>query len=60
MKIVEEECDESLYWIELLVESLLVKERLVASLYQEGQEILAMVVASIKTSRAAPIVNRKL
>jgi four helix bundle protein len=50
--IVEEEADESLYWIELLVEGGLVKEELVKDLHQEAGEILAMVVASIKTSRA--------
>ena len=48
--IVEEEADESIYWIELLVESNLVRESLVNHLLREADEILAMVVASIKTS----------
>ncbi len=52
MKIVEEECDESVYWIELLVESGQVKEHLMSDLLKEAGEIPAMVVASIKTSRA--------
>ncbi|MCW8131143.1 MAG: four helix bundle protein [Planctomycetota bacterium] len=56
MKIVEEECDETLYWIELLVESKHVNAKRVESLYLEGREILAMVVASLKTSRS---VNRQ-
>jgi four helix bundle protein len=51
--IVEEEADESIYWIELLVESRLVRECLVTNLLQEAGEILAMVVASIKTSEKA-------
>ncbi|TWT74466.1 hypothetical protein Pla123a_32890 [Posidoniimonas polymericola] len=49
--ICEEECDESIYWIELLVDSDLVKEELVAPLLSEADELLAMIVASINTSR---------
>ncbi len=52
MGIVEEECDESLYWMELLVEGGLVDEDRLADLMGEGDEILSMVVASIRTSRA--------
>ncbi|MGD0539361.1 MAG: four helix bundle protein [Verrucomicrobiota bacterium] len=51
LAIVEEECDETLYWLELLVESGLVKQALVAELADEGAEILALVVASINTAR---------
>ncbi len=51
MGIVEEECDESLYWMELLVESGLVKANRLASLMMEAEELLAMSVASINTSR---------
>jgi four helix bundle protein len=50
--IVEEEADESAYWIELLVEGELVKPELVAALRAEADEIVAMVVASIRTARA--------
>jgi four helix bundle protein len=53
LRIVEEECDESLFWMELLVENNLVKARRLASLMQEGNEILAIVVASAKTTRAS-------
>ena len=49
MGTVEEEADESMYWMELIVEVELMKESLVSALYQEADEILAMVVASIKT-----------
>lgn len=52
MKIVEEECDESLHWIDLLVESGQVDRALLQDLKQEGTEILSMVVASIKTARS--------
>jgi four helix bundle protein len=51
MDIVEEECDESLYWMELLIESGQVKASRLASLMREGDEILALTVASINTAR---------
>jgi four helix bundle protein len=49
--IVEEEADESIYWMELLVEGQLVPERLLSNLVKEANEIVALVVASIKTAR---------
>jgi four helix bundle protein len=49
---VEEEADESLYWIELLVESKLVPLARMRDLMREMDEVLAMTVASIKTLRA--------
>ena len=49
--IVEEEADESIYWMELLVESNLVKVSLLANLMSEANEIVAIVVSSIKTSK---------
>jgi four helix bundle protein len=48
---VEEEGDESMYWLELLMESGLVRTKRVWPLYQEFDEIVAMVVASINTLR---------
>src|SRR5436305_13996390 len=51
MGIVEEEADECLYWLELLAESDLVPKEELAGLVEEGNEILAMTVASIKTAR---------
>jgi four helix bundle protein len=51
MGTVEEEADESMYWMELIVEADVMKESLVAALYQEADDILAMVVASIKTAK---------
>jgi len=51
LAIVEEEADESIYWIELLVESDQVKLKLVESLLGEFDEIVAIVVSAIKTSK---------
>ena len=49
--VVEEELDESLFWIELLVDSGLIPSTRLSDLIREGNELLAMVVASIRTSR---------
>ena len=53
LRIVEEECDESLFWMELLVENNLVKPSRLQSLMKEANEILAIVVSSAKTARAS-------
>jgi len=52
MGIVEEECDESMYWMELIVEAGLMEEKLLIDLKSEANEILSMVIASIKTARS--------
>ena len=60
LRIVEEECDESLFWMELLVENNLVRGARLKSLMQEGNELLSIVVASAKTTRASnSFANRK-
>jgi four helix bundle protein len=62
LRIVEEECDESLFWMELLVECDLIKAARLKGLMQEADEILAIVVAAAKTTRTStgePRVNRK-
>jgi len=51
LAIVEEEADESVYWMELLVEAHIVSEARVRDLMREANEIVAMTVASIKTLR---------
>jgi four helix bundle protein len=53
MGIVEEEADESMFWIELLMETGTVKKELLESLFKEANEIVAMVVSSIKSSRGS-------
>lgn len=50
--IVEEEADESIYWIELLIESEIFPETKLSALKKDINEILAMTVASIKTLRS--------
>ena len=51
LKIVEEEADETLYWLELLVEAEIMSMALLEPLMKEINEILSIVVASLKTLR---------
>jgi four helix bundle protein len=51
LSIVEEETDESLYWLEILVEAHLVSAQAVEGLVREAGELLAMTVASKKTPK---------
>ncbi len=63
LAIVEEELDESAYWMELLVESGLLPAKDVEPLMKEARELLAMTVASRRTLAQATgggkIENRK-
>ena len=51
MGIVEEESDETLFWLEMLEESELVSATKLAAIKQEADELIAITVASIKTAR---------
>src|ERR1043166_5581402 len=53
LRIVEEECDESLFWMELLVDNNLIRPGRLTPLMKEADEILAIVVSSAKTARAS-------
>ncbi|HXT11884.1 MAG TPA: four helix bundle protein [Candidatus Angelobacter sp.] len=53
LRVVEEECDESLFWMELLVDNAIVKPSHLAALVKEAGEILAITVSSAKTARAS-------
>lgn len=50
--IVEEEIDESAYWMELIVESAMQPTRLVEPLRREAVELTRIAVASIRTTRS--------
>ena len=54
LKIVEEEADETLYWLELLVKAEIIPVAKLEPLMKEVEEILAMTVSSIKTMRTSP------
>ena len=49
---VEEEADESCLWMELIIESGLMEEKLVASLLKEAGEITAIMAASKMSARS--------
>jgi four helix bundle protein len=51
MGTVEEEADETICWMELLIDTGIVKPKRIADLMSEADEILAIVVASIKTAK---------
>lgn len=51
MGIVEEEADESMFWMEILMETGIVTSIRIQPLFREANEICAITVASIKTAR---------
>jgi four helix bundle protein len=51
MCTVEEEADETLYWMELLIDAEIVNRSRIADLLDEADQILSIVVSSIKTAR---------
>ena len=51
MGVVEEEADETIYWMELLIEAGLVRKDALIHLFDEANQILAITVSSIKTAR---------
>ena len=51
MGIVEEEADESLYWLELILEAGLIKKELLTGIMQEAKELTAIFTASGKTAK---------
>ena len=52
LAIVEEEADETLYWLELLIEAEIIPAEKLNSLVEETNEITAMIVSSIKTLKS--------
>ncbi|MGW8301577.1 MAG: four helix bundle protein [Desulfobacterales bacterium] len=51
MGIVEEEADETIFWLEVIEEVEILKNDSISSLMQECNEILSIVVSSINTAR---------
>ena len=58
MGIVEEESDESAYWMELLIERKKVDPTAVAPVLKEANELLAISVASINTAKRNIVVAK--
>jgi four helix bundle protein len=51
LKMVEEELDETLYWLEILVESGIIKANLIDDLMKENLELFKITVSSITTMK---------
>ena len=49
--IVEEEADESAYWLEMLTESQILRQDLVAQLHAEAEELTAIMAKSRQTAK---------
>ena len=58
MGIVEEEADETLYWMELLIEAKIVREKQLESLMNEASELVAIAVASQNTAKLKTSVRK--
>lgn len=52
LKIVEEEADESLFWLEFIEDLELIHKRLLKELIKEADELVSIFVAALKTSKA--------
>jgi len=59
LKIVEEESDESLYWLQLLNRSKLGDPFVFQELIQEANELVSIFVASINTAKANLEIQKK-
>ncbi len=59
LAIVEEEADESLYWLELLAESKILSVNKLSELMKDFNQIVAIIVASMKTARERISTNPK-
>jgi len=57
--VVEEEADESAFWLELIIETGLLNQRKVTPLLAEAGEIVAMMASSKKSAAKSQIANRK-
>lgn len=57
--VVEEEADETAFWLELIIETELVGAAKVTSLLTEANEIVAIMASSKKTAIKSQIANRK-
>ena len=62
LKIVEEESDESLFWLEFIADLELIHNKLLKDLIKESNELVSIFTAALKTSKTnykSQIPNRK-
>lgn len=51
MSIALKEADETAYWLELLVESEIIKNEQIADLYAENTEVIKILASIVKSSK---------
>ncbi len=56
--ICAQESDESLYWLELLADSAIIRRPLLVPLCREADELVAIFTSSVRTARRNKAVNR--
>jgi four helix bundle protein len=49
--IAQKECDESLYWLELLHATALIEQKMFDSIYKDADELLKMIKSTILTAK---------
>ena|SRR5215213_1389227 len=52
VRIVVEEADETIYWLELLIEAEIVVKKRLDALYSEGNELVAIFAAALRTMKS--------
>ncbi|MEP7268841.1 MAG: four helix bundle protein [Saprospiraceae bacterium] len=51
LKIVEEELDETIYWLEIIIEAGLLKQEVIIPIKKEAIELISIFVATLKTAK---------
>ena len=57
--VVKEEADETAFWLELIIETELLRAAKVKTLLNEASEIVAIMASSKKTAAKSKVANRK-
>ncbi len=57
LAISQKECYETMYWLELLIKSEYLEERVFNSLNEDAVELMKLLTASIKTARKPLTIN---
>jgi four helix bundle protein len=58
MEIVLEESDETLFWLELIMEKQWIERSILEPIWKEGNELTAIFVSSLKTVKAKSLINK--
>lgn len=53
LSIAQKECNETLYWLELLNKTEYIEEMAFVSIYKDAQELICMITCIIKTTKSS-------